>query len=56
MTPSALKDIGLEAIRVVCPHFDAWLTWAEGLATDDEDEDCEEHGNDLPPKHPKKRR
>lgn len=34
--PDALKDIGLEAIRKACPHFAAWLTWAEGLA-DDED-------------------
>jgi Domain of unknown function (DUF4276) len=30
--PDALKDIGLNAIRDACPHFAAWLTWAERLA------------------------
>lgn len=30
--PLATKDIGLEAIREVCPHFADWLTWAEGLS------------------------
>jgi hypothetical protein len=32
--PDALKDIGLDAIRDACPHFAAWLTWAESLAAD----------------------
>lgn len=35
--PDALKDIGLDAIRDACPHFAAWLTWAESLAADDDE-------------------
>lgn len=29
---AVLKDIGLEAIRTSCPHFNAWLTHLEKLA------------------------
>jgi hypothetical protein len=47
--PDALKDIGLGAIREACPHFAAWLTWAESLADD------EEAAPAVPPK-PRKRR
>jgi hypothetical protein len=36
--PDALNDIGLDAIRDACPHFAAWLTWAESLAATDDDE------------------
>jgi len=39
--PDALKDIGLDAIRDACPHFAAWLTWAEGLAAHDDEADAD---------------
>lgn len=62
--PDALKDIGLDAIREACPHFAAWLTWAESLAADeeaapavDEAQDAESEVDDdekVPPK-PRKR-
>ena len=41
--PDALKDIGLDAIRDACPHFAAWLTWAESLAADDDEADANAH-------------
>jgi hypothetical protein len=56
--PDALKDIGLDAIREACPHFAAWLTWAESLADDEEadDPDGEDDDNDdTPPKRRKRR-
>lgn len=62
--PDALKDIGLDAIREACPHFAAWLTWAESLADPSEEADHEEaqgadgeadDDEDVPPK-PRKRR
>jgi uncharacterized protein DUF4276 len=46
--PDALKDIGLDAIREACPHFAAWLTWAETLATD-ESEEAEGDADDEDP-------
>jgi hypothetical protein len=30
--PTILEDIGLNAIRAACPHFDAWLSDIESLA------------------------
>jgi hypothetical protein len=30
--PLAVAAIGLERIRAVCPHFDAWLGCVEALA------------------------
>jgi hypothetical protein len=65
--PDALQDIGLEAIRGACPHFAAWLTWAEGLAGDEDQEPeeapadeaerdgDEEPDEDVPVKRGKKR-
>jgi hypothetical protein len=35
--PDALNDIGLDAIRDACPHFAAWLIWADSLTADDEE-------------------
>lgn len=29
--PSLAEEIGLDAIRAECPHFDQWLTWIESL-------------------------
>lgn len=43
--PDALKDIGLDAIRDACPHFAAWLTWAENLAADDDEADEDAHAD-----------
>jgi len=62
--PDALKDIGLTAIRDACPHFAAWLMWAESLAPDedegrdedldDEVEEDEDRDDVPPPKRSKK--
>jgi hypothetical protein len=35
--PDALNDIGLDAIREACPHFAAWLAWADSLEADDDE-------------------
>lgn len=66
--PDALKDIGLDAIRRACPHFAAWLEWAERLgdgegeqanaenqAADDDDSDDDED-EALPKRRPKRPR
>lgn len=29
--PSVLEEIGLDPIRLACPHFDDWLSWLESL-------------------------
>jgi hypothetical protein len=29
--PSLAEEIGLDAIRDVCPHFDGWISWLESL-------------------------
>lgn len=50
--PDALKDIGLDAIRAACPHFAAWLTWAEGLADADEDDEAAEDSDAEDPGDP----
>jgi Domain of unknown function (DUF4276) len=31
--PTIAEKIGLERIRSACPHFDAWVSWIESLAT-----------------------
>jgi hypothetical protein len=41
--PDALNDIGLDAIRGACPHFAAWLTWAQSLAAEDDEADEDAH-------------
>jgi hypothetical protein len=60
--PDALQDIGLDAIREACPHFAAWLTWAENLAdgTDgdagaDDADGANDAGGVAPPKRRKRR-
>jgi len=54
--PDALKDIGLDAIREACPHFAAWLTWAENLAANDENEEVDGDADDDAPLKRRKRR
>jgi hypothetical protein len=64
--PDALEDIGLDAIRGACPHFAAWLEWAESLGDDEEDQvnaenqaagddDSDADEDEAPPKRRPKR-
>jgi hypothetical protein len=65
--PDALKDIGLDSIRGACPHFAAWLEWAESLGEDEDEQAAaenqaagdndsdEDDEDDAPPKRRKKR-
>lgn len=53
--PDSLNDIGLEAIRDACPHFDEWLTWVEELG-DDAERNSNSGRDDEEPKTRKKKR
>jgi hypothetical protein len=58
--PDAIKDIGLDAIRAACPHFAAWLAWAESLGDSGDadgrrEEEDGEAGGDAPPKRRSRR-